>query len=77
MGIRHGLVVTMRGSQVSSPVRVSAGSSQACWPGRFINVRRCGGLSKILYIKNNDAHFSQYVIFLLLEQVKNEKKNLA
>ena len=30
---------------MSSPVRVSAGSSQAGWLGHFINVRHCGGLS--------------------------------
>ena len=47
-GIRRGLVVTMLGLQVrmSSQIRVSAGS-YACWPGRYINVRRCGGLTMV------------------------------
>ena len=31
-----------------SQVRVSAGSPQAGWPGHYINVRRCGGLSLAL-----------------------------
>ena len=47
-GIRGGLVVTMPGSQVRVRRFESPLDLQAGWPGRFINVRRCWGLSVVL-----------------------------
>ena len=47
-GIRRGLVVTMPGSQAWVCKLESPLDPQAGWPGRYINVRGCGGLSMIL-----------------------------
>ena len=43
LGIRRGLVVTIHGSQAWDRRFKTAWSPQAWWPGRYINVRRCGG----------------------------------
>ena len=48
-GLRRGPVVKI----VRSQVRVSDGSPLVGWLGRYINVRRCGGLSIVL-VKLND-----------------------
>ena len=48
VGIRRGLVVTMPGSQTWVRRFESPLDPQAGWPGRYINVRHCGGLSMVL-----------------------------
>ena len=47
-GIRRGLVVTMPGSQACVRRFESPLDPYADWPGRSINVRRCGGLPMVL-----------------------------
>ena len=47
-GIRRGLVVTMPGSQAWVRRFESPLDPQAGLPGRYINLRRCGGLSMVL-----------------------------
>ena len=46
-GIRRGLVVTMPGSEARVRRFESPLYPQAGWPGRYINVPRCGGLSMV------------------------------
>ena len=45
---RRGLVVTMPGSQAGVRRFESPLDPQAGLPGRYINVRRCGGLPMVL-----------------------------
>ena len=61
--VNRGLVVEMPCFQsVSSLVRVSMGSSEVGWPGRYINVQHRGGLSLVflqlkklgLYVKRRE-----------------------
>ena len=60
LGISISLVVMM-----SVAVRVIAGSPYACQPGRYINVRRCGGLSMVLIqLKDPLELFVQKMEFL-------------
>ena len=47
-GIRRGLVVTMPGSQARVRRFESPLDPQVGWPGCYINVRRCGGLSMVI-----------------------------
>ena len=48
LGIRCGLVVMMPGSQAWVRRFETPLDPQAGWPGRYINVRCCGGLSMVL-----------------------------
>ena len=65
-GIRRGLVVTMPGSQAWVRKFESPLDHQAGWPGRYINVRRCGGLSMVLLqLKDPLALFVKSREFLL------------